>query len=145
MLIQEKIDFEGDPAAVWKRVSSIERLPEFWHGTRSLQVIRQEGNKTRIRAKFAFGGSRDVEVTTDESNNTLTLNYVSGPFTGVQTVRVVGNTEEARWDIEFKGIYRFGAKRIAGHFRGGTVHALERLVGQKVEEENPAGEGIAQV
>ncbi|MDA4117597.1 MAG: SRPBCC family protein [Thaumarchaeota archaeon] len=145
MLIQEKLGFKGEPVAVWKRVSDIERMPEFWHGTRSLQVVGREGNKTRIKAKFAFGGSRDVEVTTDEANRTLALSYASGPFTGVQTVTVAGNTLEARWDIEFKGIYRLGASRIAGHFRTGTVHALARLVGEKVVKEAPSHEGIAQV
>ena len=133
MLIEERLEFEGDPEVVWKRVSDIERMPEFWHGTRSLKVIERDGDKVKIRAKFAFGGTRDVDITTDETTMTLALNYASGPFTGVQTVRVNGKSLEARWDINFNGIYRIGADRIAGHFRSGTVHALERLVGKQTE------------
>jgi ribosome-associated toxin RatA of RatAB toxin-antitoxin module len=133
VLIEERIEFVGDPAVVWKRVSDIERIPEFWHGTKSLHVVEVKGDTAKVRARFAFGGARDVEITTYGTSMTLTLTYTSGPFRGVQTVRVVGNTLEAKWDIDFKGIYRFGANRIAGHFRSGTVHALERLVGVEAE------------
>ena len=57
----------------------------------------------KARAKFAFGGSGDVEITADEATMTLTSNYTSGPFKGVQVVKVVGNAIEARWDVNFTG------------------------------------------
>lgn len=132
MLIQERVEFEGDPAAVWGRLSSVERIPEFWHGTRSLQVIGREdkgpGRETvRARTKFAFGGSGEVEITVDDTTKTLTSNYTSGPFTGVQVVRVLGNAIEARWDVNFRGVFRLTSSWTGGHFRSGTLHALERL------------------
>ncbi len=84
MLIQERVEFEGDPAAVWARLSDVERIPEFWHGTRSLQILGKESKATgketvKARAKFAFGGSGDVEITADKATMTLTSNYTSAP------------------------------------------------------------------
>ncbi len=135
MLIEGKVEFEGDPAVVWERLSSIERIPEFWHGTRSLQILgRKTGaqgrESVRARAKFAFGGSGDVEITVDAANMTVTWDYVSGPFKGVQTARIVGKAVEARWDIRLNGVFRLTAGWTAGHFKSGTRHALERLCGK---------------
>lgn len=128
MLIEASLDFEEDPDVVWGRLSDVERIPEFWHGTKSLRVLEKAGEgKVIAAAKFAFGGSGKVEITTDAASKTLLQRYLSGPFTGAQTVRVVGKRLEARWDIEFHGIFKIGSGRTAGHFKSGTVHALERL------------------
>jgi polyketide cyclase/dehydrase/lipid transport protein len=131
VLIDASLDFDGDPEVVWKRASDVEKIPEYWHGTKSLRVLERVGeDKLMAAVKFAFGGSGKVEVTTDAATKTLLLRYVSGPFTGTQTVRVVGKRLEAMWDINFHGIFRIGSGRTAGHFKSGTVHALERLAGK---------------
>ena len=132
MLIQERVGFDGDPAVVWERLSDVERIPEFWHGTRSLQIVARDsegpGKETvKARARFAFGGSGDVEITADKATMTLTSNYTSGPFKGAQVVKIVGNAIEAKWDVNFTGVFRLTSGWTGGHFRSGTVHALERL------------------
>jgi len=134
VLIQERVEFKGDPAAVWERLSDIERIPEFWHGTRSLQITGRDskgpGKETvKARAKFAFGGSGDVEITADRATMTLTSNYTSGPFKGAQVVKIVGNAIEAKWDVNFTGVFKLTSSWTGGHFKSGTVHALERLSG----------------
>jgi hypothetical protein len=135
VLIQERVEFDGDPEAVWERLSDVERIPEFWHGTRSLRIVGTDskgaGNETvRARAKFAFGGSGDVEITADRATMTLTSNYASGPFKGAQVVRIVGNAIEARWDVNFTGVFKITSGWTGGHFKSGTLHALERLCGR---------------
>jgi ribosome-associated toxin RatA of RatAB toxin-antitoxin module len=127
VLIEASLDFEGDPDAVWERMSDVEKIPEYWHGTKSLRVLERKEGKVVAAARFAFGGSGRVEITTDADSRTLLQRYLSGPFTGTQTVRIVGKRLEARWDIEFHGLFKIGSGRTAGHFRSGTVHALERL------------------
>jgi len=143
VLIQERVEFEGDPAAVWERLSSVERIPEFWHGTRSLQIVGREskgpGRETvKAKAKFAFGGSGEVEITADDSTMTLASNYTSGPFRGTQVVRVVGNAIEARWDVNFTGLFKLTSGWTGGHFKSGTRHALERLAGKVAPAEKMA-------
>jgi uncharacterized protein YndB with AHSA1/START domain len=127
VLIEASLDFPGDPEAVWGRLSDVERIPEYWHGTKALKVLDRQGGKVVADARFAFGGSGRVEISADPASKTLLQRFLSGPFTGTQTVRVVGNRLEARWDIEFHGLLKIGSGRTAGHFRSGTVHALERL------------------
>ena len=136
MLIEASLDFEDDPDAVWGRLSDVKKIPEYWHGTKSLQVVEKAEGKAVAEVRFAFGGSGKEEITTDAATKTLSQKFLSGPFTGTQTVRIVGKRLEARWDIEFRGIFRIGSGRTAGHFKSGTVHALERLSGaaQKVPE-----------
>lgn len=138
MLIEEKLEFEGDPAPVWERLSDIDRIPEFWHGTRSLEVLAKtkEGpiERAKARSRFAFGGSGEVEITADGSAMTLTSDYKSGPFKGVQVVRVVGNSIEARWEVNFTGLFKLTSSWTGGHFRSGTRHALERLATGKTAQ-----------
>lgn len=136
MIIQERVQFEGDPEAVWGRLSDVERIPEFWHGTRSLTVLGREqkgpGRETvRARSKFAFGGGGEVAITSDDSTKTLTSEYRSGPFRGTQVVRVVGNSLEVDWEVNFTGLFKLTSSWSAGHFRSGTLHALERLTAKE--------------
>ena len=58
---------------------------------------------------------------------TLTSNYTSGPFKGAQVVKIVGNAIEAKWDVNFTGVFKLTSSWTGGHFRSGTLHALERL------------------
>lgn len=133
MLIEASLDFQGDPEAVWGRLSDVERIPEYWHGTKALKVLERRGGTVVADARFAFGGSGRVEISADAASKTLLQRFLSGPFTGTQTVRVVGNRLEARWEIEFHGLFKIGSGRTAGHFRSGTVHALERLSSGEAE------------
>ncbi len=141
MLIQERVEFEGDPAVVWGRLSDIERIPEFWHGTKALQVLGSvpsgAGRETvKARARFAFGGSGDVEITSDGAAMTLTSVYTSGPFRGVQVVKIVGKAIEATWDVRFTGVFKLTSGWTGSHFKSGTLHALERLCGKAPPGEN---------
>lgn len=126
MRFEETRKFEGDPSEVWKKVSAISEIPRYWHGTRTLEVVSENGGLSHARIKFAFGGSGEADISTDERKRTLTINYMSGPFTGKQTVEVGDGQVAATWDVKFGGIFRL-AKLNEGHFRSGTVHALERL------------------
>lgn len=139
MRIEERLEFEGDPEEVWARMSDVERIPEFWHGTRSLEVVGRETDergveRVRARTRFAFGGSGEARITVDPSTKTVTWEYTSGPFKGEQTARVAGRTAEASWDVRFNGLFKLTAGWTAGHFRSGTVHALERLCGRAPEK-----------
>jgi len=145
-LIEERVQFEGDPAVVWERLSNIERIPEFWHGTKSLQILERESRGpgrevvvvvVKARAKFAFGGSGDVVITADNASKTLTSYYISGPFKGVQVVKLVGNALEARWEVNFNGVFKLTSSWTGGHFKSGTRHALERLCQEEEEEATP--------
>jgi hypothetical protein len=130
MHFEEAYEFEGDASEVWKKASAIRDIPSYWHGTRSLVVVGEGGGMTHVKVRFAFGGSGEANISIDEKGRTMTIDYVSGPFTGRQTVTVSGERVAATWDVKFRGIYRIASKWNEGHFRSGTVHALERLAGR---------------
>jgi hypothetical protein len=138
VLIQERVEFDENPEAVWARLSDIDNIPDFWHGTKSLQILSREEHgdveAARVRARFAFGGSGEVEIIADRAAKTLTSNYVSGPFKGTQVVKIVGNALEVKWDVRFTGIFKLTAGWTGKHFQSGTRHALERLAGRPVPE-----------
>jgi polyketide cyclase/dehydrase/lipid transport protein len=129
MLFEESVKFDGDANDVWMRASDVQEIPDYWHGTRSLEVIGRSGNAAGVKVKFAFGGSGEAVVFTDEARRTVTIDYRSGPFTGRQVITVSGASITAKWDVRFRGVYRLAARWNEGHFRSGTVHALQRLSG----------------
>jgi hypothetical protein len=129
MRFEEALGLSGDVAGVWKRASAVSEIPNYWHGTRSLEVVGRSGGLVQVKVKFAFGGSGEAHISTDEERRTLTIDYKSGPFTGRQTVIVNDGSVVARWDVKFRGVFRVASKWNEAHFRSGTVHALERLAG----------------
>lgn len=128
MLFEESMRFEGKATEVWKRVSAVEEIPNYWHGTRSLEVVGESGSVVHVKVKFAFGGSGEADISTDDAKRTMTIDYRSGPFTGRQTVTVNDGSIVARWDVRFRGAFRLASRWNEGHFKSGTVHALQRLV-----------------
>ncbi len=127
MRFEETKKLEGDASEVWRRVSAISEIPKYWHGTRTLEVVGEDEGVAHAKIKFAFGGSGEADISRDDAKRLLTIDYVSGPFTGKQTVTVDGGQVVAVWDVKFKGVFRLASKWNEGHFRSGTVHALERL------------------
>jgi len=130
MQFEESMKLEGNALEVWKRASTIRDIPIYWHGTRSLDIVREDKGVVRVKVKFAFGGSGEANIYTDEEKRTLTIDYASGPFTGKQIIAVDGSRITAAWDVKFRGVFGIASKWNEGHFRSGTVHALERLVGR---------------
>ena len=126
--LEESVRFEGNLDAVWERVSSVDDIPKYWHGTKSLQVLGNgKGDGIRVRTKFAFGGSGEAVVTKDVEQKLVSIDYTSGPFVGKQTIAVKEGEIAATWDVTFKGFFRLGSRWNEAHFRAGTKHALRRL------------------
>jgi len=127
MRFEESLGLKSDVTEVWKRTSSVEEIPNYWHGTRSLTVVGESGGVVHVKVKFAFGGSGLADISKDEEKRVLTIDYRSGPFTGKQVVAVNDTTITASWDVKFKGAFRLASRWNEGHFKSGTIHALERL------------------
>ncbi|MDG6910678.1 MAG: hypothetical protein JRN08_09950 [Nitrososphaerota archaeon] len=128
MRFKESLKIAGSSAEVWKRASVVMDIPKYWHGTRSLEVVDEQQGVTRVKVGFAFGGSGRASISKDDVRRVLEIDYLSGPFTGRQLLTVGDESVVAEWDVRFKGVTRLVSKWNEGHFRTGTVHALERLV-----------------
>lgn len=126
MKFVERQRFASDPAGVWARVRDVDAIPTYWHGTRELRVTAR-GEKVSADVVFAFGGKGKEEITVDDQTRTMTINYLSGPFTGTQRVSVAESEVEAEWDVSFRGALKLVSRWNESHFKSGTRHALERL------------------
>ncbi len=129
MQFEESPRFEGSRDEIWRRASAIRDIPNYWHGTKSLEVVREGQSMVHAKLKFAFGGSGEADILADGEKRTLTIRYTSGAFTGEQVIAVGERTVSAKWDVEFRGMFRLASKWNESHFRSGTRHALERLTG----------------
>jgi len=126
MRFVEKLEFSGDPAEIWSRLSNLKTIPMYWHGTREFTATKS-GERTIADVVFAFGGRGKASVIIDDGARTFTLDYFEGPFKGRQRTTVRETAIEAEWDVAFKGAYRVLGPFNASHFRSGTRHALMRL------------------
>jgi hypothetical protein len=126
MRFTERREFSGDSAAIWARVSNLQTIPIYWHGTKVFKVT-QDGDKIKADVVFAFGGKGKVEASVDEKGRTLVIEYLEGPFKGTQTVAVTDGALQADWDVAFKGTFKVLGPWNTSHFRSGTRHALERI------------------
>jgi Polyketide cyclase / dehydrase and lipid transport len=131
MQFEEHLSLRAPPEVVWGRVSNIVEIPRYWHGTKSLEIVGAEGDASRARIRFAFGGSGEARISVDEGKKTLKIEYVSGPFKGEQVVSVRGDGLTASWDVRFSGAFRLVSRWNESHFRSGTIHALERLAAER--------------
>jgi hypothetical protein len=130
MFFEESLKFEADPGQVWRIASAVREIPNYWHGTRSLEVVGESGSGVQVKLRFAFGGSGEANISVNDDERTMTIEYRSGPFTGKQTVTVNDESIVAIWNVRFRGVFRLASRWNERHFRTGTVHALERLVGE---------------
>jgi hypothetical protein len=126
MRFSERREFSGDSAEVWSRLSNLQTVPDYWHGTKTFTAT-ESGGKTTADVTFAFGGKGKAEVTVDDGTRTFILDYTEGPFTGRQKTTVKDNSIEAEWDVNFRGAFKVLGPWNASHFRSGTRNALMRL------------------
>ena len=134
MQFTESIEFGEDAGEVWTRVSDVEKIPQFWHGTKSLQLIEKKpAGRLDVKIRFAFGGSGNADISVDNENHVLVINYYSGPVLGLQKVTIDGKQLIASWDVKFTGLFRLASGWNERHFRSGTIHALERLTSGRTQ------------
>lgn|GEM_PF-1599055 len=131
MIIEGTAEFGSNADNVWLRVKDLRRIPEFWHGTKSVRIEEEGAGFAKMGVVFAFGGRGKAVVKIEDDKRRVSIEYVKGPFVGTQTISVGEGIITARWDISFKGVFRFVSAWNKGHFKSGTLHALERLAGSE--------------
>ncbi|WMT54101.1 hypothetical protein [Ferroplasma acidiphilum] len=125
MEFKKEIEVNSDREDIWELIKDYKRIPEFWHGTRS---IEKEGNYYMVQ--FAFPGKGKMQLKEDEDNFILSENYLKGPFTGEKTTQLYG-TDPVKivsvWNIKLSPMLRAFSNKLQGHFEQGTEDALKRI------------------
>ncbi|WP_061951074.1 hypothetical protein [Acidiplasma cupricumulans] len=92
------IEINSKPDVIYKVITDIPRIPDFWHGTREINKI----GENRYDVKFAFP-SRAVSTFEFDRNSFIFIqNYIKGPFTGYTKIQL--NTMEIRAYLQRNGI-----------------------------------------
>ena len=126
MRFVEEREFSCSPTEVWSKVSDLDSIATYWHGTKEFRISK-EGEKIHAEVIFAFGGKGTADVTVNPTSRTLTIMYLDGPFDGTQRVSVGEKTITAEWNVSFRGAFRLLGPANVSHFRSGTRNALKRL------------------
>ncbi|KQB36291.1 MULTISPECIES: hypothetical protein [Acidiplasma] len=131
------IEINSKPDVIYKVITDIPRIPDFWHGTREINKI----GENRYDVKFAFP-SRAVSTFEFDRNSFIFIqNYIKGPFTGYtkNTIKYDGNKSilTTEWNIKLGPSLILFSRRLQGHFESGAENALKRI---KEFVESNAGE-----
>ena len=117
----------ASPDRIMDQISDWQRLPEFWHGMRS--ITRSDGSMLLVR--FAFPGNGKMSYLCDRKSLTCTENYHSGPFSGFKKTElrcIDGGTEiRVRWEIKLSLSMVLLKGFLARHFTDGTESAIRRI------------------
>ncbi|MEM0174396.1 MAG: SRPBCC family protein [Sulfolobaceae archaeon] len=115
-----------DKEKVWNIVKDIRRIPEFWKGTRELNVVEVEHGVYEGEIKFAFPSKGKVRIEVLE--NKVVINYLKGPVLGKHEIYIEGDKICSSWNVKLSFPFNLREKWTAEHFKSGAVHALERIV-----------------
>jgi len=77
-----------DVDELWKKLSDIESIPEFWHGHREVKVLERNGNVYKVQIRYAFpsfgnGNLGESIIEVDEKMKVLSFKNYKGPVRGL--------------------------------------------------------------
>ncbi|MUN29937.1 SRPBCC family protein [Sulfuracidifex metallicus] len=124
---QVEEELKCDKDSVVKKLKDIQAMPQYWKGTREINVLSDDGKIAEAKIRFAFPASGKVRITRLE--NGIRIDYLEGPFKGYQETVVKDGKIVSKWDVKFNWMFRAMEKRNIEHFKEGTKHALLRLQG----------------
>ncbi len=118
---------DAQPDDIMMAIRDWQRLPEFWHGMRS---IESSGGQM-LEVRFAFPGRAKMSYLCDWKSQNCVENYHSGPFSGYKRIELQksgdGTQITVRWEIKLSLRMILLRKFLEGHFRDGTNSAIERI------------------
>lgn len=121
-------DFNGRRDRIWELVKDVSLIPEFWKGTRQLNVVEKSNGVYEGEVKFAFPSKGKIRIEIDEEKKTLKMIYLSGPIKGLNTITVGESTICSQWNVKLTFPFNLRSNWIKDHFMSGTEHALERII-----------------
>ncbi len=125
MEFKKEINIMSNKENIWELINDYSKIPEFWHGTRSIEKV----GDTYI-VQFAFPGKAKMKLGRDDGNFQLTENYLKGPFTGKKITILEGNNPVkiiSSWNIKLSPMLKLFSGKLQKHFEQGTDDALKRI------------------
>lgn len=118
---------EAQPDQIIEIIRDWRRLPQFWHGMRSIRETRGQ----MLEVKFAFPGSAMMSYICDGKSQSCVENYHSGPFSGFKKIELIregnGTMIRVRWEIKLSLSMILLKGFLKRHFTEGTESAIARI------------------
>ncbi len=121
-------EFNGDTNQLWKEIADVKNIPKYWHGHKSINIIKQENNTIEAIVEFVFPSKAKVKYEINEKDKEVISYYLEGPFKGKSIIKIDNGKLINEWDIKFNGMYKFLSFWEIGHFKKGSIDALNRIV-----------------
>jgi carbon monoxide dehydrogenase subunit G len=117
---------------VWLTMADLDREPEFWHGTKSIENIKKSENLVEREVVIAFRNSVCRETVSLEPMKSITTQITDGPIKGKKVVVLHSEGEDltivdVEWDIRVSGIMAIFSGIVKKHILEGTEAALDRI------------------
>jgi ribosome-associated toxin RatA of RatAB toxin-antitoxin module len=120
---------------LWKKLSDIKSIPEFWHGHREVKVLEKNGNKYKVQIRYAFpsfdnGNLGESIIEVDEKMKLLSFKNYKGPIKGSIIVWIDEREKKivCVYNVSMSAIYLLAKGWIEKHFKQGVEHAFDRLL-----------------
>lgn len=118
----------SDREKVWEIVRNPYDIPNYWKGTRELNIKEIQKGVYEGEIRFAFPSSGKVRIVVDDDSKKVMINYLSGPVKGYHEIIVETDKICSKWNVQLSLFLRPFEKRTEVHFKSGTVNALDRIV-----------------
>jgi len=113
---------------IWEIVRNPFDIPNYWKGTRELNIREVEKGVYEGDIRFAFPAKGKVRIIVDDYSKKIIINYLSGPIKGSHEIYVEEDKICSKWNVKTSIFLRPFEKNITEHFKSGTIHALERII-----------------
>ncbi|BCU71020.1 SRPBCC family protein [Stygiolobus caldivivus] len=113
---------------VWDIISDVRKIPEFWKGTRELNVVEVSKGVYEGEVKFAFPSKGKVRIEVHSEENKVIINYLKGPVIGQHEIYIDGEKVCSKWNVRLTFPFNLRERWTEEHFRSGAEHALDRVI-----------------
>ena len=125
-------DIDSSIDKIWSVISDVDRDPEYWHGIKSVKIIKREGNVVEREAFISFKNSKCIERLILDDNFKIKVEMLKGPLVGKKTISLekIGDQKtriDVIWDVHLSGFLNIFTIFIKNHIIRGTEYAISRI------------------
>ncbi|MEM0304524.1 MAG: SRPBCC family protein [Saccharolobus sp.] len=130
LMIEFRVEkpFTLPSSIVWEIVRDVNSIPNYWKGTRELDVKEIKEGVYEGTVRFAVPMRGKVRITVSDNDKILLFDYLKGPIIGYNKVSVGENKIVSEWKVRMTGLLKIMDKWNSKHFMEGTQNALERII-----------------
>lgn len=139
-VIQTSRDINTKIDNLWDIISNVDKDPDYWHGTKSIKILKNEGNIIERETIISYKESKCKEIVTLYPKYQTTTEIIEGPLIGWKTITLEKIDENktrinVKWDIHLKGFLGPFTIFVKKHILKGTEETLNRISYKIIEKQ----------